>query len=158
MAPLWLGWSTGWKQDPREQQEPRSQSQSVTGLGTSRIQHPAEPPVLAEDQKANASRDPNPGRQGLGGGRAAWRAAGQGDLTRWSLQAGPVQETGLGRLWSSLRRGLHSCPFSLACCSCNHPSLGFLRSRPPTNKSAGTGTTGTWPCNGGASLNPRGRL
>lgn len=34
----------------------------------------------------------------------------------------------------------------------------FLRSRPPSSKSVGTGITGMWPCNGGTSLNPLGRL
>lgn len=53
-----------WKQDPREQQEPSPQNQSVTGLGRNRIWSPAGPLVLAGDQKVNPYRDPSTGRQG----------------------------------------------------------------------------------------------
>lgn len=94
MSKRWhhCGWGgpQGWEQDPREQQERSSQSQSVRGPGRSRIQGPAEPLVLAGDQKVNTSRDPSTGRQGLGEGRAVWRAADQGNHlqtsgTGWSL-------------------------------------------------------------------------
>lgn len=34
----------------------------------------------------------------------------------------------------------------------------FLRRRPPSSKSVGTGITGMWPCDGGISLYPLGHL